>query len=49
MSIDLPISLWGQLDTLVKAPFLDDLARWFGTGMRLVDFRSDPGAAPNGR
>ena len=45
VSIDLPISLWGQLDTLVKQPFLDDLARWFGTGMRLVDFRSDPGAA----
>jgi serpin B len=45
VSIDLPISLWGQLDTLVKQPFLDDLSRWFGTGMRLVDFRSDPGAA----
>jgi serpin B len=45
VSIDLPVSLWGQLDTLVKQPFLDRLARWYGTGLRLVDFRSDPGAA----
>jgi len=45
VSIDLPVAVWGQLDTLVKQPFLDQLARWYGTGLRLVDFRSDPGAA----
>jgi serpin B len=45
VSIDVPVSLWGQLDTLVEQPFLDELARWYGTGIRLVDFRSDPGSA----
>ncbi|HVN52543.1 MAG TPA: serpin family protein, partial [Acidimicrobiales bacterium] len=45
ISIQLPVSLWGQLDTRVEQPFLDDLARWYGTGIRLVDFRSDPSTA----
>ncbi len=45
VTIEIPVALWGQLDTLVEPPFLDELARWFGTGMRLVDFRSDPDSA----
>jgi serpin B len=45
VSIEIPVALWGQLDTRVETPFLTDLARWFGTGIRLVDFRSDPDAA----
>ncbi len=45
ITIQIPVALWGQLDTHVEPRFLDQLARWFGTGMRLVDFRSDPRAA----
>jgi serpin B len=45
ISIQLPISLWGQQDTQIRRPFLMQLSRWFGTGMRMVDYRSDPGAA----
>jgi len=31
-------SLWGQLDVTWQQPFLDVLARDFGTGMRVVDY-----------
>jgi serpin B len=43
--LQLPDSLWGQKDTRFRQPFLDTLARSFGTGIRVVDFRSDPEAA----
>ena len=45
VSLDLPVSLWGQKDTHVEQPFLDTLSSSFGTGIRLVDFRSDPEAS----
>jgi serpin B len=45
VSLDLPVSLWGQKDTHVEQPFLDTLSSAFGTGLRLVDYRSDPEAA----
>jgi serine protease inhibitor len=33
-------SLWGQADTAWRGPFLDVLARDYGTGMRQVDFKT---------
>ncbi len=45
VTIQIPVAVWGQRDTHVEPHYLDQLARWFGTGMRLVDFRSDPHAA----
>jgi len=42
VSLQTPAALWGQKDTRFDEPFLDSLARSFGTGMRVVDFRSDP-------
>ncbi len=45
ISIQLPVALWGQQGTEIRRPFLLQLSRWFGTGMRMVDYRSDPGAA----
>jgi serpin B len=45
ISVQIPIALWGQLQTQIKQPYLAQLSRWFGTGMRMVDYRSDPGAA----
>jgi serpin B len=45
ISVQIPVSLWGQLQTQIKMPFLAQLSRWFGTGMRMVDYRSDPGSA----
>jgi serpin B len=45
VSLQLPVMLWGQLDTQISPTFLDSLSRWFGSGMRMVDFRSDPGSA----
>lgn len=35
-------SLWGQRDLEFADPFLDALAQYYGAGMSLVDFRSDP-------
>jgi serpin B len=43
--LEIPTALWGQKETRFEQPFLDTLARSFGTGMRVVDFRSDPDAA----
>lgn len=45
VSLEIPVALWGQKDTRFEQPFLDTLARSFGTGMRVVDFRSDPDAS----
>ena len=45
VQLDLPVSLWGQKDTVIEQPFLDTLSRSFDTGIRLVDFRSDPEAS----
>ena len=45
VTLDLPVSLWGQKDTRVEQPFLDTLSSAFGTGIRMVDFRSDPDAS----
>jgi serpin B len=38
-------SLWGQRGVPWNSTFLDALARFYGTGMRLVDYRYDPEAA----
>lgn len=38
-------ALWGQRGTEFTDPYLDTLARYFGTGVRVVDFRSDPEAS----
>ena len=40
-----PVSLWGQKDTRFEQPFLTTLSQSFGTGIRVVDFRSDPDAS----
>ncbi|MGZ4695512.1 MAG: serpin family protein [Acidimicrobiales bacterium] len=45
VALELPVALWGQKETRFEQPFLDTLARSFGTGMRVVDFRSDPNAS----
>ena len=45
ITLQTPDALWGQKDTRFEEPFLASLARSFGTGMRVVDFRSDPEAA----
>jgi serpin B len=39
ISLDTANALLGQRDTTWQQPFLDDLARWYGAGMRLVDYR----------
>jgi len=45
VSLDVANALWGQRDERWEAPFLTTLARYYGAGMRQVDFRSDsPGA-----
>lgn len=38
-------SLWGQRGFAWRRTFLDALARSYGAGMRLVDYRNDPEAA----
>lgn len=38
-------SLWGERTEPWQAPFLADLARYYGAGMHTVDFRSDPQGA----
>jgi serpin B len=38
-------SLWGQQDLAWQTAFLDALARHYGAGMRLVDYRADAAAA----
>lgn len=38
IALDIANSLWGQRGTTWEQPFLDELARWFGAGMNLVDF-----------
>jgi serine protease inhibitor len=40
--LDAANSLWGQHDLRWEQPFLDALAQWYGAGMRLVDYKSDP-------
>ena len=45
VTLTVPTSLWGQKDTRFDQPFLDTLATSFGTGLRVVDFRSDPEAS----
>lgn len=45
--IDLRVanSLWGQHGVTWQPPFLDALARTYGTGMRVVDYRADADGA----
>ncbi len=43
--LDAVSSLWGQRGTRWEPGFLDALARYFGTGMRLVDYRMHSAAA----
>jgi serpin B len=45
VSVQLAASLWAQSDTRFEQPFLDRLASYFDTGMRVVDFRSNPDGA----
>jgi serpin B len=45
VSMDVANSLWGQRGTSWEKPFLETLARYYGAGMRLVDYESDYGAA----
>ena len=42
ITLDTANALFGQRDTTWQQPFLDDLARYYGAGMRLVDYRSRP-------
>jgi serine protease inhibitor len=43
--LDAANSLWGQRGVRWEQPFLDALARHYGAGMRLVDYKADPGRA----
>jgi serine protease inhibitor len=43
--LDVANSLWGQGDLAWEQEFLDALARHYGAGVRLVDYRRDPDAA----
>ncbi len=45
VSVDLASSLWGQHGTSWQPAFLDTLARYYGSGMRLVDYEHDASAA----
>ena len=45
ISLDVANSLWGQQGMRWKHAFLVDLARYFGTGMRQVDYITRSGAA----
>ncbi len=38
VALDIANSLWGQRGMAWEQPFLDELARWFGAGMNLVDY-----------
>jgi len=40
IALDSANSLWGQRGTAWRKPFLDDLARDYGSGMRQVDYRN---------
>ena len=42
LAVDIANSLWAQRDTAWAQVFLDDLARWFGAGVNLVDYRTAP-------
>jgi serpin B len=41
VSMDVANSLWGQRGTAWERPFLETLARYYGAGMRLVDYARD--------
>lgn len=41
VSMEVANSLWGQRGEAWEQPFLDALARYYGAGMRLVDYRRD--------
>jgi len=41
VSMDVANSLWGQRGTAWEQPFLETLARYYGAGMRLVDYERD--------
>lgn len=45
VSLDVASSLWGQRGEAWRRPFLVALARYYGAGMRQVDYRTDPDAA----
>lgn len=45
VSLDVANALWGQNGERWEAPFLTTLARFYGAGMRLVDFRGDAAGA----
>lgn len=45
VSLDVANSLWGQRGVAWERPFLDDLARWYGAGVRLADFERAAEAA----
>ena len=45
ISLDVANSLWGQRDTRWQQAFLDVLARDYGAGMHLVDYKGDTEAA----
>jgi serpin B len=48
IELDLPSALWAQEEIRFTPAFLNDLARFYGTGVRVVDFRSDPSEARHG-
>ncbi|MDT3442389.1 MULTISPECIES: serpin family protein [unclassified Pseudofrankia] len=43
--VDVANSLWGQRQTPWEAPFLETLARYYGAGMRTIDFGADAAGA----
>ncbi len=45
VALDVANSLWGQRDTRWEAEFLAALARFYGAGMHLVDYKSNAEAA----
>lgn len=45
VALDVANALWGQRGVTWQRPFLDDLARWYGAGVHLVDYERATEAA----
>ena len=47
VDLSMPSELWQQEETSFTPEYIDALARYYDTGVRVVDFRSEPDAARN--
>ncbi len=44
-SLNIVNAIWGQQDHTFQASYIDHLGRYYGTGLQLLDFASDPDVA----